>query len=371
MSSNKQLSSQNIVASSCIDRWIRADIRALKPYHVPDSNDLIKLDAMENPYTWPEPLIAEWLEVLRNVSLNRYPDPASRKLKHHLYQSFAIPDTVDVLLGNGSDELIQMIMLAVSAPGRVILAPEPTFSMYRMITITAGMKYTGVPLQNDFSLDADAILAAITEHQPAVVFLSYPNNPSGNLFDADVMRMIIETAPGLVVVDEAYHAFADATFIERLEEYHNLMVLRTLSKMGLAGLRLGLLAGDARWLAEINKIRLPYNINILAQVSAEFALGHREIIEEQTRQICRDREAMFQELRRLDDITVYPSHANFILFRVASGRATEIFESIKSHDVLIKNLHNAGGLLSDCLRVTIGKPDENRAFMSALKAALK
>jgi len=367
----KQFSSKNLTSSADIDRWIRPEIRELIPYHVPDSNDLIKLDAMENPYTWPEPLVDEWLEVLRKVSFNRYPDPASRKLKDRLCSSFSIPDSADILLGNGSDELIQMIMLAVSEHDRVILSPEPSFSMYRMITITAGMKYIGVPLQSDFSLDADAMLEAIAIHQPAVVFLSYPNNPSGNLFDANVIRKIIEAAPGLVVVDEAYYAFANETFITRLADYRNLLVLRTLSKMGLAGLRLGLLVGDAKWLGEINKVRLPYNINILVQVSAEFALGHQKIFDDQARQICQDRDSMLAELQGLDDVTVYPSHANFILFRVPPGHATEIFDSIKSRDVLIKNLHNVGGMLRDCLRVTIGKPDENRAFMDALKAAIQ
>jgi len=362
--------SQNITSASLIERWVRPEIRVIKPYYVPDSDDLIKLDAMENPYAWPESLVEEWLEVLRNVSFNRYPDPAAYKLKQRLCKSFAIPDTMDVLLGNGSDELIQMIMLLVSAPERVVLAPEPTFSMYRMIAIATGMKYVGVPLQNDFNLDADAMLEAIAIYQPAVVFLSYPNNPSGNLFDVDVVCKLIEAAPGLVVVDEAYYAFAGASFVARLKDHQNLLVLRTLSKMGLAGLRLGLLTGNPLWLSEVNKIRLPYNINVLVQVSADFALGHQKIFDQQTSQICHDRDAMLAELRGLKGITVYPSSANFILFRVPTGRATEIFESIKTHNVLIKNLHNAGGMLSDCLRVTIGKPDENQAFMRALKAAM-
>lgn len=361
---------QNITLSSLIERWVRPEIRVLKPYHVPDSNDLIKLDAMENPYAWPDSLVDEWLEVLRNVSFNRYPDPAAQKLKQRLCGSFGIPQAMDVMLGNGSDELIQMIMLLVSAPERVVLAPEPTFSMYQMIAIATGLRYIGVPLQNDFDLDADAMLEAIATHQPAVVFLSYPNNPSGNLFDEKIMHKLIKAVPGLVVVDEAYHAFANATFVNRLEEYPNLLVLRTLSKMGLAGLRLGLLAGNPQWLIEVNKIRLPYNINVLVQVSAEFAMGHQKIFDEQTRQICRDRDALLAELQGLEGITVYPSQANFILFRVPAGRATEIFESLKTHDVLIKNLHNAGGMLTDCLRVTIGKPDENRAFMTAMRASM-
>ena len=349
---------------------MRPEIRVLKPYHVPDSNDLIKLDAMENPYTWPDSLVDEWLEVLRNVSFNRYPDPAAQKLKQRLCGSFGIPQAMDVMLGNGSDELIQMIMLLVAAPERVVLAPEPTFSMYRMIAIATGLRYIGIPLQNDFDLDADAMLEAIATHQPAVVFLSYPNNPSGNLFDEKTMYKLIEVTPGLVVVDEAYHAFANATFVNRLGEYPNLLVLRTLSKMGLAGLRLGLLAGNPQWLSEVNKIRLPYNINVLVQVSAEFAMGHQKIFDEQTRQICRDRDTLLGELQGLEGITVYPSQANFILFRVPAGRATEIFESLKTHDVLIKNLHNVGGMLTDCLRVTIGKPDENRAFMAAMRASM-
>jgi histidinol-phosphate aminotransferase len=362
---------QTKTSASLIERWVRPGIRALKPYHVPDANDLIKLDAMENPYTWPESLVDEWLEILRNVSFNRYPDPGALKLKQRLSRSFAIPDTVEVLLGNGSDELIQMIMLLVAAPERVVLAPEPTFSMYRMIAIATGLNFVGVPLRENFTLDADAMLEAITVNQPALVFLSYPNNPSGNLFDENTMCDLIEAAPGLVVVDEAYHPYANATFVNRLGDYQNLLVLRTLSKMGLAGLRLGLLAGNPQWLGEVNKIRLPYNINVLVQVSAEFALGHQKIFDAQTRQICRDRDALQAELAGLEGITVYPSQANFILFRVPSGRASEIFEDLKTHNVLIKNLHGSGAMLSDCLRVTIGKSDENRAFIRALKAAMR
>ncbi len=367
----KQVSSQNSTGSAAVERWIRPEIRRLDPYHVPDAGDLVKLDAMENPYSWPDSLVDAWLDVLRDVSFNRYPDPTAHKLKQRLCETFAIPGTMEVLLGNGSDELIQLILLAVSAPGRVVLAPEPTFSMYRLITATAGMEYVGVPLRDDFSLDADAMIEAIKVYQPAVVFLSYPNNPSGNLFDAGIMQMIIEASPGLVVVDEAYHAFSNATFVTRLEDHQNLLVLRTLSKMGLAGLRLGLLAGAPQWLGELNKIRLPYNINILVQVSAEFALGHQQIFDKQTGQICRDRDALLQVLHSLDGVSVFPSQANFILFRVPAGLATEIFESIKSRDVLIKNMHPVGGLLKDCLRVTIGKPDENLAFIEALKAALE
>ncbi|WJW74842.1 histidinol-phosphate transaminase [Thiohalobacter sp. IOR34] len=353
-----------------VRRWIRPEVRALTAYHVPDPGDAIKLDAMENPYPWPEALVDEWLDVLRRVSLNRYPDPAARRLKAALQEAMGVPEGMELLLGNGSDELIQMLALAVAGPERVILAPEPSFVMYRLIAAVAGLRYVGVPLQADFALDSEAMLAAIASHQPALVFLAYPNNPTGNLFDATAMRAVIEASPGLVVVDEAYAAFARDSFMEALAEHDNLLVLRTVSKMGLAGLRLGLLAGAPAWLEEIDKTRLPYNINVLTQASAEFALAHRAVLDEQTAAIRRDRESLFQALAALPGLQVYPSEANFILFRTPPGRAAALFEGLRERGILIKYLSGAGGALADCLRVTVGTPEENRAFLDALAGLL-
>ncbi len=356
--------------AAAVTRWVRPEILALTAYQVPAAEDLIKLDAMENPYRWPPELVEEWLAVLRQVSLNRYPDPAARQLRARLHHLFEVPADKAVMLGNGSDELIQMLAMAVSRPGRKVLAPEPAFSMYRMITIFSGMDYVAVPLRNDFSLDRGAMLAAMAEHEPAIVFIDYPNNPSGRLFDDADLRAVIEAAPGLVVVDEAYHTFAGASFMPMLREYPHLLILRTLSKMGLAGLRLGILAGDHAWLEQINKVRLPYNVNVLAQVSAEFALGHQDILETQAVAIRRDREDLQQAMAALPGITVYPSRANFILFRAPRGRGQALFEKIRAAGVLIKNLHRDNHLLRDCLRVTVGTPDENRVFLEALQAGL-
>ena len=364
-----------------VTRWVRPEIRALSAYHVPDSGDFIKLDAMENPYHWPETMVEQWLAILREAELNRYPDPSPAGLKKSLAQAMEVPADVEVLLGNGSDELIQMIAMALALPGRKVLAPEPSFVMYKMIATLSGMEYVGVPLSKGFGLDLPVMLNAIKEHQPAVVFLAYPNNPTGNLFDSDAVKAIIEASPGLVVVDEAYHAFAGDSFMAELGagngsskgKYDNLVVMRTVSKMGLAGLRLGLLAGPSAWLAEFDKVRLPYNINVLTQQSAEFALANREILDQQTRQICVDREKLMQDLEAIKGIRPFPSRANFILFRVTvtgGKNATEVFESLKTQGVLIKNLSAAGDLLQDCLRVTVGRPEENEAFLSALKKAL-
>jgi histidinol-phosphate aminotransferase len=351
-------------------RWIRPEIQALTAYHVPNPGKLIKLDAMENPYRWPDAVVDAWLEILRSVELNRYPDPGASALSAKLKLSMQIPDDMRVVLGNGSDELIQMLALAVAEKDRVILSPEPTFVMYQMIAAFAGMQYEGVPLADDFSLDVAATLAAIAQHQPAIVFLAYPNNPTGTLFSAAAVEAVIEAASGLVVVDEAYAPFTDASFMARLGDFPNLLVLRTVSKMGLAGLRLGVLAGPPAWLSEIDKVRLPYNINVLTQASALFAFEHKAMLDEQTQQIRRDRAQLFAALAAIDAIQPYASEANFILFRTPSGRAAGVFESLKSQGVLIKNLSSAGGRLQDCLRVTVGTPAENAAFLTALHLAL-
>ncbi len=353
-----------------VERWVRSEIRALAAYHVPDPGDLIKLDAMENPYRWPPEMVEAWLAVLRDTPVNRYPDSAAVEVKAALREAMPIPADADILLGNGSDELIQMIALAVAGEGRTVLAPEPSFVMYRMIGLFTGMDYVGVPLRgDDFALDMPAMLAAIEKHQPAVLFLAYPNNPTGNLWPESELRRLIEACPGLVVVDEAYAPFAGASLLAAVAEYPNLVVMRTVSKMGLAGLRLGLLVGATEWLSEFDKVRLPYNINVLTQVSARFALQHREVFDAQSEAICRERERLFTALQGMAGIAVYPSRANFLLFRVASGQAGRVFASLREQGVLIKNLHAASAQLSDCLRVTVGTPEENRRFLDALAIA--
>ncbi|MFP5344593.1 MAG: histidinol-phosphate transaminase [Gammaproteobacteria bacterium] len=353
-----------------VEQLIRPEIRALSAYHVTDARGLVKLDAMENPYSWPEEIKQAWLEALRDAPLNRYPDPEARATKERLRAAQGVPAEAGLLLGNGSDELIQMLALALAQPERVILAPEPGFVMYRLIALWCGMTYVGVPLRGDFTLDLDAMIEATQRHQPALTFIAYPNNPTGNLFDEHAVRRIIEQSPGLVVLDEAYHAFADASFMQDMLRYPNLLVMRTLSKLGLAGLRLGLLAGDVRWLEQINKTRLPYNINVLTQLSVEFALQYGEIMQRQAGLIYAGRERLFAELEKLPGVTAYPSRANFILFRTAEGRANGLFDALKRSGVLVKNLHGAHPLLDDCLRVTVGTAEENRIFIAALRKAL-
>jgi len=353
-----------------VEKWIRPEIRALKAYHVPDAAGLIKLDAMENPYTWPEAVKQAWLAKLHDVAINRYPDPDARRLRERLRAAFGVPAGMELILGNGSDELIQIILMSVSKPDAVVLAPTPTFVMYEMIAGFVRMHFVGVPLAQDFSLDMPATLKAIETHRPAVIFLAYPNNPTGNLFSRADVERILDKAPGLVVLDEAYHAFAGDSFMDRLGRHDNLLVMRTLSKQGLAGLRLGLLAGPAAWLVEFNKVRLPYNISSLTQASAEFALAHLSLLDEQAARLRQDRDKLLQSLAGMRGVRAWPSRTNFILFRVENRDAGEVFAGLRERGVLIKNLDSAGGALAGCLRVTIGTPEENAAFLRALEAAL-
>jgi histidinol-phosphate aminotransferase len=353
-----------------INRFVRPQLRALRAYHVPPAAGLIKLDAMENPYSLPDRLRNDWLDTLRQAELNRYPDPTASALKSRLREVLGVPGAVEIILGNGSDELIQMIIQAVAAPGHVIMAPEPTFVMYRQLAVVAGLEFRGVPLSEDFALDAEDMIQAVTTHQPAVVFLAYPNNPTGNLFDREAIKAVVSSAPGLVVLDEAYAPFADDTFMDDLGCCENLLVLRTLSKLGLAGVRLGLLAGDASWLAEIEKTRLPYNISTLDQLTAEFALRHYAVFDEQAKIIRQQRGVLLDRLQSLPGLTVFPSSANFILFRVPQGRGGAVFEGLKSAGILIKNLAGSTPALTDCLRVTVGQPKENAAFVDALSSLL-
>lgn len=347
---------------------IRGEILALKAYHVADASGLVKLDAMENPYRLPEPLRGELGAVAGAAEINRYPDPGAQRLKARLRTVLRVPAAADLLLGNGSDEIIQMLAMAVAKPGAVMLGVEPAFVMFRMIATFCGLRFASVPLKSDFSLDTEAMLAAIESERPALVFIAYPNNPTGNLFDAAAIERIIAAAPGIVVVDEAYHAFAQQTFMDRLERFPNLLVMRTLSKSGLAGLRLGMLAGAPAWLRHIDKVRLPYNVNVLTQLAAEKVLQHDALLEEQAAALRAGRECMQADLKSVPGITAFPSAANFILFRVS--RAAAVFEKLKQRGVLIKNLDGSHPALADCLRVTVGTPEENEQFIAALRAAV-
>ncbi|MET3108797.1 histidinol-phosphate aminotransferase [Oxalobacteraceae bacterium GrIS 2.11] len=356
---------------SLVKKIVRPEILAQTSYYVAEAGNVVKLDAMENPYGLPDSIKAELGAHLGQVALNRYPVPSYRNLKHKICDGFGVPTGYEVILGNGSDELISMMSVACAKPGATVVAPVPTFVMYAISAQLAGMQFVGVPLRADLTLDLPALLAAIDQHQPALVFLANPNNPTGSWYAQEDLIAVINAMAniGLVVVDEAYQPFAPGSIMTRLPEFSNLVVMRTVSKLGWAGLRLGYMSASGEILAEIEKVRPPYNINVLTAAAAEFLLDHLPLFSEQANQICAQRTAVIAQLACMPGVHVFPSQANFVLIRVAN--AEQIFGKLLGHKILVKNVGKMHSLLADCLRVTVSTNEENRLFLDALRLAIK
>ena len=347
-----------------VEATVRAEIRALSAYVVAKADGLVKLDANENPFGLPAQVRAEIAAAAANVALNRYPDGGADGVKAALRRALALPDAVSLVLGNGSDEILQMLTTLVAQPGAVVLAPDPSFVMYRLCALYAGVRFVGVPLRADLTLDVDAMLDAIEREEPALVWLASPNNPTGNLFDAADVERIVRAAPGMVAVDEAYGAYADASFLPNVLEFPNLVVVRTVSKVGMAGVRLGYAAAHPTWIAEIEKVRPPYNVNALTQAVVPVLLNHEELLREQVATIRRERARVAAALAMLRRVTVFPSQANFVLIRVPD--APHWFATLRDAGILVKNVSAVHPLLENCLRITIGMPAENAALLDAL-----
>jgi histidinol-phosphate aminotransferase len=351
-----------------LERVVRADLRAMSGYHVPDSAGLVKLDAMENPYRLPEPLREELGRRLSEVALNRYPVPTYARLKSTIRERLGVPAGFEVVLGNGSDELIAMLSTATATPGACVLAPVPSFVMYEMSARFAGSRFVGVDLAPGFGLDAAAMLDAIARHRPAVVYLAYPNNPTGNLFDDAAVEAVVRAAPGVVVLDEAYHPFARRSWMPRLAEFDNLVVMRTVSKLGLAGIRLGYAAAAAPWLDELEKVRPPYNVSVLDEAAAQFALEHLDVFDAQAARIRSDRDALSARLGALPGVEVFASDANFVLVRVSDGPG--VWKGLLQQGVLVKDVGRMHGSLAGCLRLTVGTGEECDRLVGALAQVL-
>jgi histidinol-phosphate aminotransferase len=347
---------------------VRPEVLAMSSYHVPASSGLLKLDAMENPYRLPPELQRALGERLGAIAINRYPAPSYDRLKAMIRDKFGVPADAGLLLGNGSDELITIMSVAAARPGATIVAPVPSFVMYDVSTRLAGSRFVPVPLAPDFSLDVPAMLAAIAEHQPAIVWIAYPNNPTGNVFDRFGIEQIIAAAPGLVVLDEAYQPFALDSWMPELARHDHLVVMRTVSKLGLAGVRLGYMAAAPHWIDEFDKARPPYNISSLDEAAAEFALEHLDVLLEQAARVRTDRGHLLTALRAMPGVVTFDSAANFVLVRVADGPATAA--AMRTQGVLIKDVGRMHPLLANCLRLTVGSPDENATLLAALRSSL-
>ena len=348
-------------------------------YAVQDSSGMVKLDAMENPHRLPVELQAALGQRLGALALNRYPGSRVNELRRALALYARMPEGFDLMLGNGSDELISLLALACAvAPSAAsgfkqacVLAPLPGFVMYAMSAQLQGLDFVGVPLTCDFELDERAMLAAIAAHQPAITYLAYPNNPTANLWDEAVLERIILAVgeyAGLVVIDEAYQPFSSKSYIDRLARHRHVLLLRTLSKFGLAGVRLGYLMGRRELMAEIDKVRPPYNVSVLNCECALFALENSEVFAAQALDLRAQRAIILEALGRLSGVRAYPSEANMILLRVPDADKT--FEAMKLCKILVKNVSRMHPLLANCLRLTVGTADENQQMLVALRACL-
>ena len=344
-------------------------------YPVQDSVGLLKLDAMENPHRLSGALQAQLGQRLGALALNRYPSGRIGDLRRALAQHAGVPAGFDLMLGNGSDELISLLAMACDVPGACVLAPVPGFVMYALSAQLQGLAFVGVPLDNHFELDEAAMLDAIATHQPAIIYLAYPNNPTANLWDDRAIQRIIAVAPGFVVIDEAYQPFAGSSFMERIADYNNVLLMRTMSKFGLAGVRIGYLVARAQLIAQIDKVRPPYNISVLNAECALFALEHAEVFAAQAQDIVAQRTMLLEALGRLAGVQAFRSDANMILLRVVTQPGTTadaagVFQRLKSRGILVKNVSAMHPLLDNCLRITVGTEAENHAMLTALKECL-
>lgn len=351
----------------------RPDVRALHAYHVQDAAGFIKLDAMENPFALPPELQGELGRRLGAVALNRYPGPRINDLHAALRRHAQVPEGYGLVLGNGSDEVISLLSLACATPGATVLAPLPGFVMYEMSATLQGLRFVGVPLTPDFELDVSAMLAAIREHRPAITYIAYPNNPTANLWDDAAIEQIVQAVAangqGLVVIDEAYQPFASQSYLDRLQKHPHVLLMRTLSKFGLAGIRLGYMLGRADLIEQVDKVRPPYNISVLNTEAALFALEHEAEFTRQAEVIKAERERLQGFLATLPGVKAYPSQANMILVRVNDAAST--FAALKQRGILIKNVSGLHRLLANCIRLTVGLPSENDALMAALADLLR
>ncbi|MDR2128884.1 MAG: aminotransferase class I/II-fold pyridoxal phosphate-dependent enzyme [Burkholderiaceae bacterium] len=364
---------------------IRPDVQGMHAYAVPDSTGLLKMDAMENPYRLPPALRQTLGERLGQVAINRYPGGRADDLRAALARHAGLPAGWALMLGNGSDELIGLLALACDVPGASILAPAPSFVMYQLSAQLQGLGFHAVPLAADFALDEAAMLAAIERHGPALVYLAHPNNPTGTLWDAATIARIAaaQAARGaLLVLDEAYQPFATRTWLDVARAdaaaHSHVLVMRTLSKFGLAGVRVGYLMGDARLIAQIDKVRPPYNLSALNIECALFALEHADEFAAQAAAIRAQRAALLDALAAMPGVRPYPSEGNMVLARVADSgdaqadahAAQRVFEGMRARKVLVKNVSTMHPMLAGCLRLTVGSAPENAQMLAALQDSL-
>jgi histidinol-phosphate aminotransferase len=347
----------------------RADLGALEGYHSPQLDVSVRLNTNESPFPPPAAFTEAWLDLLRTVPLHRYPDRAARGLRAAIAARLGQPEP-RIFAANGSNEVLQTILLTYGGPGRRALVFEPTYALHSHIARITGTEVVTAARGDDFAIDARSAVALIERTRPEIVFLCSPNNPSGTVEDRATVDAVLSAAPGLVVVDEAYGEFARWSALELVDDACSLVVVRTFSKVwSLAALRLGFCVAPAAVVAELEKVVLPYHLDAATQAAGTAALGFTGEMEARVSLLVEERERLFAALDDLEGVTVFPSGANFLLLRV-HGDGHAVWQALVDHGVLVRDFSRWPGV-EDCLRVTVGTAGENDAFLSALRLALR
>jgi len=350
-------------------RHVKPAVRALQAYTLAARRAPVKVNQNENPFELPEAVKKRVLERAMERPWGRYPDFDPRELTTALarYAGWR-PD--GVLAGNGSNELIEALLLVTVGPGTRLVIPEPTFTLYALLASILGGAAVRVPLGPELEYDAEALARARRENEAALTIVCSPNNPTGGVLALDHVERLCAEGDGLVVVDEAYHEFAGQSAVPLLADHDNLVVLRTFSKaMALAGLRVGYLLASPEIVREVDKARLPYNVNFFSQMAALAALEDASALAANVARLVRLREGLLAELQKVSGVRAYPSRANFILFALAGREPREVFESLYAAGVLVRDV-SAYPRLGRCLRVSVGSEEENATFLAALRRAL-
>lgn len=347
----------------------RDDLRALEGYHSPQLDVAVRLNTNESPLAPPPAFVDAWLSELATVPLHRYPDRGARVLRGAIGERLGQP-AGRVFCANGSNEVLQTLLLTYGGPGRRALVFEPTYALHSHIArITATEVVTGAR-GDDFAVDAAEACRLIARHEPEIVFLCSPNNPSGTVETRETLEAVLDAAPGLVVVDEAYGEFARWSALELVDDERALAVIRTYSKVwSLAALRLGFCVAPPWVVEELEKVVLPYHLAADTQVAGTVALRYTAEMNARVALLVEERERLFVALDELDGVTVFPSGANFLLFRV-NGDGHSLWQALVDRGVLVRDFSRWPGV-EDCLRVTVGTAAENEAFLSALTGVLR
>lgn len=346
-----------------INKLVRRCVAELASYDLNKLEYKYKMDANESPFNIPSTLYNNIMEKMKKLDFNRYPDSDSLELKREI-SNYVNQSYKKIIVGNGSDEMISLIVNTFVEKNDIVISHSPTFSMYRFFTQIADGEYIEVPSNDNFEVDVDSLIKYSNENNGKIIFLCSPNNPTGNVISKRDIERIVNETNGIVVVDEAYIEFGGETVVNEIDKYDRLIVLRTLSKtFGAAGIRTGYLVSNEKIVKELNKVKPPYNLNILSQLVAIELVKNKEEVLEKVNTLVAERKFLYEEMSKINGVKVYPSNSNFILFKVNDGN--KIFNQLLKEGVLVRDFNK--GVLKNHLRVTVGNRKENNAFIRVLK----